>query len=103
MIGAALRDARRAAGLKQDELARRAGVSRMTVQRIEAGTIDPRASTLLVLARALGLELLVVPAALRPTIEDFVRSGGRVLGQPPGLAAPPSIVDVLAAPGRRRP
>lgn len=96
MIGSALRDARRAAGLQQEELARRAGVSRMTVQRLEAGTIDPRVSTVLVLARALGLELLLVPAALRTEVEGFVQSGGRVLGQPSGVAAPPSIVDALA-------
>lgn len=102
MIGQALRDARRAAGLQQDELARRAGVSRMTVQRLEAGTIDPRVSTVTVLARALGLELLLVPTALRPEVEGFVQSGGRVLGQPSGVAAPPSIVDTLASRERRR-
>lgn len=62
MIGTALRDARRAAGLQQEELARRAGVSRMTVQRLEAGTI----------------------------------------GQPAGVAAPPSIVDTLATRAKRR-
>lgn len=102
MIGAALREARRAAGLQQEELARRAGVSRMTVQRLEAGTIDPRVSTVGVLARALGLDLLLVPAALRPEVEGFVQSGGRLLGQPPGVGAPPSIVDTLTVREKRR-
>lgn len=90
-------EARKAAGLGQEELATRAGVSRMTVQRIEAGTIDPRVSTLEVIARALGLELLVVPAALRPAVVDFIRAGGRMVGQASGLTAPPSIVDRLVA------
>lgn len=95
-ILAELRAARRKAGLQQGALAERAGVSRMTVQRIEAQTIDPRLSTLLVMARALGLDLMLVPAALRPALEDFVRAGGRLVGQEPGIGAPPSIVDTLA-------
>ncbi len=90
-----LENARKAAGLTHDMLAQRAGVSRMTVQRSEAGKIDPRLSTLLVLARALGMDLMLVPKALRPDLEDFVQSGGRLLGQPAGIGAPPSLVDEL--------
>jgi hypothetical protein len=44
----------------------------------------------------LGLELMPVPATLRPQLEDFVRSGGRLLGQPAGVGAPPSIAQSLA-------
>lgn len=99
-----LRTARRFVGLKQEELASRAGLSRMTVQRIEAGSIDPRLSTVLVVARVLGLELMLVPKELRPLLEDFVRAGGRTLGQAPGVGAPPSIVDSLGeAPQRAAP
>lgn len=93
-----LHHARKAAGLTHDMLALRAGVSRMTVQRTEAGKIDPRLSTLLVLARSLGMDLMLVPKALRPDLEDFVRSGGRFLGQPSGIGAPPSLVDELLQP-----
>ena len=100
-ISDGLRAARRLAGLKQDDLASRAGLSRMTVQRIEAESIDPRLSTVLVVARALGLELMLVPKDLRPLLEDFVRSGGRIVGQAPGGDAPPSIVDSLAGSPRR--
>lgn len=70
----------------------------MTVQRTEAGKIDPRLSTLLVLARTLGMDLMLVPRSLRPDLEDFVRSGGRFLGQPSGIGAPPSLVDELLQP-----
>jgi transcriptional regulator with XRE-family HTH domain len=95
-----LEKARKAAGLSQETLATQAGLSRMTVQRIESGQIDPRLSTLLEMARVLGLELMTVPAALRPQLEDFVRSGGRLLGQPAGAGAPPSIAQSLADEGR---
>lgn len=91
-----LENARKAAGLSQDQLAGRAGLSRMTVQRTESGQIDPRMSSLLVMARALGMELMLVPSALRPELESFVRSGGRFLGQAAGAGAPPSIADTLA-------
>jgi transcriptional regulator with XRE-family HTH domain len=106
-----LRQARRAAGLNQGELAAKAGLSRMTVQKIEAGNIDPRISTLRVLLRALGLDVVLVPAELRPAVEDFIHAGGRIVAQPAGVGAPPSIVDTLARapsaeaperPGRRR-
>ncbi len=95
MITEQLADARKAAGLSQQTLAERAGLSRMTVQRTESGQIDPRLSTLLEMARALGLELMSVPTELRPQLEAFVRSGGRILGQPAGVGAPPSIAQVL--------
>ncbi|WP_370663728.1 helix-turn-helix domain-containing protein [Massilia brevitalea] len=90
-----IQNARKASSLTHEMLAQRAGLSRMTVQRTEAGKIDPRLSTLLVLARTLGMDLMLVPKALRPDLEDFVRSGGRFLGQPSGIGAPPSLIDEL--------
>ena len=87
--------ARTATGLRQEGLAAKAGLTCMTVQKIEAQTIDPRLSTLEVLARALGLELMLVPAALRTEVEHFVQSGGKILGQPPGIGAPLSAVDEM--------
>jgi transcriptional regulator with XRE-family HTH domain len=99
-----LQAARVGAGLSQDEVATRADLSRMTVQRTESGAIDPRLSTLFVLARALGLELMLVPMGLRPELEDFIRSGGKAFGRPVGVDAPPSVIDSLRAepPARRR-
>jgi DNA-binding XRE family transcriptional regulator len=90
-----LQHARKASGLTHEMLAKRSGLSRMTVQRTEAGKIDPRLSTVLLLARTLGMDVMLVPKSLRPDLEDFVRSGGRFLGQAPGLGAPPSLVDEL--------
>ncbi len=92
--------ARRAANLSQQELADKAGLSRLTVQRTESAMIDPRLSSLHAMARALGMDLMLVPQGLRPELESFVRSGGRFLGQPAGIAAPRSVVDsLLDSPG----
>jgi transcriptional regulator with XRE-family HTH domain len=50
-----LREAREARGLSQRELAVRAGLSRVTVNRLEMGRLTPRRGTLARLAEALGL------------------------------------------------
>jgi DNA-binding XRE family transcriptional regulator len=96
-----LATARRSAHVSQAELAKKGALSRMTVQRTEAGTIDPRLSTLVTMARSLGMDLMLVPLALRPDLENFVRAGGKFLGQPVGVDAPPSIVDDLLAASKR--
>lgn len=57
-IAGRVRTARLAAGLTQHELAERAGVSRPSVARVEAGE-DVRTATLSKLADALGLVLRV--------------------------------------------
>ena len=50
-------EARRARGWSQRDLARAAGIQQPVLARLEIGDTDPRASTLLKLARALELEL----------------------------------------------
>ncbi len=96
-IVSTLEMARKAAGLTQDQLAGRAGLTRMTVSKTESGVVDPKLSSVVEMARALGMELMLVPAALRPEVEAFLHSGGRILAQPVGAGAPPSIVDTLTA------
>ena len=81
--------------MSQEQLATGAGLSRMTVQRTEAGQIDPRLSSVAAIAKTLGMDLMLVPTALRPELESFVRSGGRFLGQPAGSGAPLSIAQTL--------
>ena len=58
-----LRSARRAAGLSQRELARRARVAQPAVARIEAGGVVPRVDTLEHLLRACGHTLEVTRRA----------------------------------------
>ncbi|MBV5293977.1 MAG: helix-turn-helix transcriptional regulator [Curvibacter lanceolatus] len=84
---AELQAARKRLGLKQQELAEQAGLSRMTVQRIESGAIDPRLSTLAEMARVLGLELVAVAAA-QPAQPDQAAQ--------PDPAEPPAASPVAA-------
>ena len=58
-----LRNARRAAGISQRELARRARVAQPAVARIEAGGVVPRIDTLEHLLRACGHTLEVTRRA----------------------------------------
>ena len=92
---AALAHTRKATHLTQAQLAERAGLSRMAVQRTETGDVDPRFSTLVEMARVLNMELMAVPAELRTELQAFIQSGGKFLGQPQGADAPPSIVQRL--------
>lgn len=53
--------------LTQDDLARRAGLSRPTIARLEAGTLTPRMRTIRAVAQALEVEiheLVPDPAAI---------------------------------------
>ncbi|NYT86808.1 helix-turn-helix domain-containing protein [Pollutimonas harenae] len=88
---------RKASGLTQGELAERAGLNRMTVQRMESGVLDPRISTVLEMARAMGMDLMLVPQSLRQEVHGFIQSGGRILGQPAGADAPASVVELLSS------
>ncbi len=91
--------ARKAAKLTQAELAERAGLSRMTVQRLEGGDLDPRYSTLAEMARVLGMDLIAVPSDLRPSLQVFIQAGAQFLGQPGEVNAPPSVIDGLSRGG----
>ena len=67
----------------------------MSVQRAEAGQIDPRLLSILAIAKTLKVELMLVPAMLKAELESFVRSGGRFLGQTPGAGELLSIAQKL--------
>ncbi len=86
---------REAQKLTQSALSDLSGLSRMTIVRIEHAQIDPRLSSVLVMARALGLDLVLVPKELKQPLEEFIQAGGKYLGQAQGIDAPRSIVDSL--------
>lgn len=90
-----LASARKARGWSQARLAERTMLSRTTVQKAETGIANPRLSTLESMARAMEMEFMVVPSALREELEMFIRAGGKWLGHPPGVSAPLSIVDEI--------
>ena len=54
-VGARIREARKAAGLSQRELAQRMGTSQASIGRLESGTVSPTLATLQRAATALGL------------------------------------------------
>jgi transcriptional regulator with XRE-family HTH domain len=54
-FGAKLKAARRDRGFSQGELAKRAGLDQTAISRLEAGAREPRLSTIVMLAQALGI------------------------------------------------
>lgn len=69
-----LAQARKAARITQADLAERAGLSRMAVQRTETGDVDPRFSTLQEMARVLNMELIAVPAELHTQVLALIQT-----------------------------
>ncbi|CAI9403736.1 hypothetical protein ANOBCDAF_04480 [Pleomorphomonas sp. T1.2MG-36] len=72
-IIAELKQAREAKGLSQRELARLSGVPQSHISKIEANAVDLRASSLVTLAHALGLELMLVPLKAVPAARSIAR------------------------------
>ena len=70
----ALKTARERKGLSQRALAEKAGVLQTQISRIENGATDFRLSTLVALARALDLELALVPRKAVSAVQSVVRA-----------------------------
>ena len=85
-IANTLKEARKGNGLSQRTLSAAAGVPQGHISKIEMGTVDLRISSLIELARALDLELMLVPRKSVPAIQSIVRAGA---------VAPPSDPDAV--------
>lgn len=72
-IATTLRTAREQKGLSQRELSKRAGVPQSHISKIEGGAVDLRISSLLELARALDLEMVLVSRKAVPAIKSISR------------------------------
>lgn len=68
-----LKVAREAKGLSQRALSKLAGVPQGHISKIENGFVDLRLSSLIELARVLGLELTLVPRKTLPAIKSITR------------------------------
>jgi len=68
----ALTAVRKSRQMTQAELASQAGLSRMTVQRLESNGLDPRLSTLQEMGRVLGQEFVVIPVHLHGAFEQWL-------------------------------
>lgn len=71
---AALKEARTAKGLSQRALAEQVGLPQSHISRIESGAVDLQTSSLIQLARALDLEVVLVPRRMMSTVEALGRA-----------------------------
>lgn len=72
-----LATARREAKLSQRALGKKIGLAQSHISKIERGTVDPQLSNLLETARALGLELMLVPKRMVPAVRALTRPVSR--------------------------
>ena len=69
-----LRAAREAQKVSQRELSERSGLTQSHISQIERGAMEPGLGSLVDLARALGLEVVLAPKKLMPAIRNIVES-----------------------------
>lgn len=98
-----LRALRRARKLKQEDVARKAGISREAYLRAESGQADPRMSTFLAACEALGLEVVLAPQHLAADVNAFIasRNGGVTAASMAGQA--PAATPSAASPAPTNP
>lgn len=75
-IAASLKEARAGKSLTQQELGQRVGLPQSHISKIEKGDVDLKLSSLAELARALDLEVKLVPRKALPAVESAVRAQG---------------------------
>lgn len=71
-LAKALKKAREDKQLSQRALSSRAGIPQAQISKIENATVDLQASSLIALARALDLEVMLVPRNHVPVVEALV-------------------------------
>ncbi len=69
-----LRAAREGQKMSQRELSARSGLTQSHISQIERGTMEPGLSSLVDVARALDLEIVLVPKKLMPAIRNILES-----------------------------
>jgi|SRR5882757_2590564 len=72
-IAATLTAARHRAGLSQRALGAKLGIAQSHLSKIERAAVDPQVSSLVEIARTLGLELMFVPKQLVPAVQALQR------------------------------
>lgn len=73
LVGDHFRRARLSMGMTQGQVADLASISRPRYRDIETGAAAARTTTLINIARALGLEMMLVPQVMVPAIEALLR------------------------------
>jgi transcriptional regulator with XRE-family HTH domain len=72
-IVATLIATRHRASLSQRDLGAKVGLAQSHVSKIERAAVDPQVSNLVEIARALGLELMLIPTQLVPAVQALQR------------------------------
>lgn len=72
-IGHLLKQARLTASLTQEKVADMAGISRPRYRDIETGAAAARATTLMNITRALGLEMMLIPQSMVPAVKSLLQ------------------------------
>jgi transcriptional regulator with XRE-family HTH domain len=86
-IAAALIAARHRASLSQRTLGAKVGIAQSHLSKIERAAVDPQVSSLVEIARALGLELMLIPTQLVPAVRALQREAI------PDPRRAPSVID----------
>lgn len=73
-LTAQVREIREASGISQRALSERAGLTQSHISQIESGRMEPGLSSFIDLARALELEVVLVPKKLMPAVLNLVKS-----------------------------
>jgi transcriptional regulator with XRE-family HTH domain len=68
-----IRDRRTDAGISQRALAARSGLTQAHISQIETGTLEPGLSSFIDVARALDLEIMLVPKKFLPAVQGILR------------------------------
>lgn len=81
-LAESLKQARDDKKLSQRSLSRRTGVTQAKISQIEHATVDPQVSTLIKLARALDLEIMLVPRTHLTSITSLIRHDTSMADEP---------------------
>ena len=76
-----LKAARDASGLSQRDLTAMTGIQQAQLSKIENGSVDPRLASLTTIARALELELVLVPRRSLPAVKAIL-NGNKPASRP---------------------
>ena len=93
-LGDVVRQARQAKGWSQRDLSARTHLPQAQISRIENADVDPQVSTLIELARALELDLQLIPKSALVAVEATVRS---TEARSEGRASKSLMTDLLRA------
>ena len=86
-LGRTLKGRRVHLKMLQATVAKLSGKDQGYIAKLESGTVDPRLSSVVEVSRALGLEVVLVPVRLVPTVrgllEERIGSQRRLVGNDP--------------------